>query len=156
MYYILGLNHYIQYVNKKVDLAVFTDFVQYISSLVEKENIELIAEEFNEDCLELNHVHRSILQLIGEETSTRHLFMDPVQSMRTHLGIPSGQRDEDLILAHKMREAYWLKLIKQQPEANILLCIGASHVDSFKGLLTNEGYPFVVMDSYWHQKDFQK
>lgn len=156
MYYLLGLNHYIQYVNKKIGLPVFTEFVQSVSTLIEEYHIELIAEEFNEDCLELNHVHRSVLQLVCEENSAIHLFVDPIQAIRNSLGIPSAQREEDLTEAYQLREEYWFNQLQLQTAENVLICIGASHIDSFSKLLLEKKRDFIVLDPYWHQNVFEK
>lgn len=156
MYYILGINHYIQYVNKEIHLDLFTEFVQFVSEIVEDKDIAVIAEEFNEDCLVLNHVQRSVLQLISEEASVGHLFIDPTQSVRTALGIPNPQTDESLTAAYQVRERYWLDQIALHHDKNILICIGASHVKSFTTLLEHEGRAYQMIDPYWREELFHQ
>ncbi len=40
MYYILGINHYIQYLNKEINIEVFTEFVAFVLEILEKKILQ--------------------------------------------------------------------------------------------------------------------
>ncbi len=156
MYYILGINHYIQYVNKQIPIQLFSEFVSYVSNMIDAKDISMIAEEFNEDCLELNHVKHSVLQLISEEASIAHRFVDPPQKVRTALGMTITWLDDenDKDLSTRKRERYWLNQIEAHKSENILVCIGASHVKPFTNLLEENMLEYCIMDTYWRENAF--
>ncbi len=83
----------------------------------------MIAEEFNEDCLELNHVRRSVLQLIAEEASVLHQFVDPTQTVRNCPRYSQSPNEESVVAAYKIRERYWFNQMAVHGGENILVCI---------------------------------
>ena len=138
--FLIGIDHHIQYLresdspNKETIINGFSDF---IIENINKFNITLLAEEFSEELLPLNHVKESVLQSISSQQKISHLFCDPNTEERRINNISNTD--------HNKREKFWFNRLIPQDHLNILFLCGDDHIYSFSKLLTKNNFSVVIL-----------
>lgn len=140
MLYLIPVNHGVQYYggygNDEDEQARFKKF---LIGFVNKNEIDLIAEEFNEDAVEAWNADGATCEDVADECDVEHRFCDPGLEERKELRVAADDMDGD---GWDVREKYWFSQIKDELYDNetIVFVCGADHVDSFTQLLSDEGY----------------
>jgi len=140
--YLVGVDHRLQWIPdsegfewEKV-ISGFTTFVYEKCDLLE---IDLIAEEFSEYLVELNHAQDATARRAAREMGIPHLFCDPDPRERQEFGV---ENDDD-------REREWLRRIIDSGKSRILFVCGDDHLKSFQALLIGAGHNGVIVGSNW-------
>lgn len=154
MFLLLGLNHLLQYKNASIPAILFEEFSQSLVDIQSQYNIEYIVEEYNEDCLILNNIKQSFLQEFSSQHDLGHRFIDPTLQERIKLGIASPHYDLEYEKAYQVREAWWYEHMLDLSEHNVLVCIGAHHIESFENLLNTHLQNYLTLCNYWHETSF--
>lgn len=152
---LVGTNHTIQ------RDFVRTDFTDYISALVSKYDVKIIAEEIDTNSVPAN---------IAKKLNLGYVVIEPTLQERTSLGIPSLGVIENSIfmdfddcsskeaqselslrkeLVFRSRENEWLKRITTQQSFPILIIFGANHFQPFSELLRQNGFEVVDECPLW-------
>lgn len=100
-------------------------FINFVHEKCRLLGVDLIAEEFSEYAVELNHAQDSTAKRVAREIRIPHLFCDPNPRERQELGI---QNIAD-------REKEWLRRIIGSGYSHILFICGDDHLESFQSLL---------------------
>lgn len=134
--YLVGVDHQVQHNGPTMiperEKAI-SDFCHFLEATAKEFRISLMAEEFNEDALEMSLATKSTVQQIAERLGLKHKYCDPTKNTRTQLGL---HNDRDL------REEYWLSCLNDYVEAErILFVCGAEHLGTFHQKLTLKGLP---------------
>ena len=138
--YMVGVDHQVQHNGPTMiperEKAI-SDFYHFLEATAKELRISLMAEEFNEDALEISLATKSTVQQIAKRLGLKHKYCDPTRNTRTQLGI---HNDRDL------REEYWLSCLNDAVEAErILFVCGADHLDTFSQKLTHKGLPVIIL-----------
>lgn len=138
--YLVGVDHQVQHNGPTMiperEKAI-SDFCDFLEAKSKELRISVMAEEFNEDALELSRASKSTVQQIAERLGLKHLYCDPTKNMRIKLGI---HNDRDL------REEYWLSCLNDYIKAErILFVCGLEHLDTFHQKLTLKGLPAIKL-----------
>ncbi|TSA01622.1 MAG: hypothetical protein D4R81_05920 [Nitrospiraceae bacterium] len=138
--YLVGVDHQVQH-NGPIMIPerekAISDFCHFLEATAKEFHISLMAEEFNEDALEMSLATKSIVQQIAERLGLKHKYCDPTKNTRTQLGL---HNDRDL------REEYWLSCLNDYVEAErILFVCGTDHLDTFSKKLTRKGLPAILL-----------
>ncbi len=140
--YLVGVNHRIQYTNNgcgpewRADIQALED---YLVSKATELNIELLAEEFNQEGFERNSATGCTVRDAAQRCEKLHLFCEPTSSERENLGINTPD----------MRENTWLERIKDSEASSILFVCGDDHLKSFSEKLEAQGIEAVVLSQGW-------
>ncbi len=155
MIYIVGCYHRHQWFGIKESKHP-VDLTAFIESFLEDHNIDLIAEEFNEECIDFT-VKKVVCVEIADKHEIEHLYIEPTYDERE----ANDMLGEDALLKareennwsdekfekqtnidHGKRERYWLDVIEEDHDSDseILVICGNKHVDSFGNLLEEERY----------------
>ena len=89
MILLIGVNHRVQYVSKNTDLDLVKKFIEYLENVTSANDVELIAEEFNQEALLMNDTNICVARNVSKELEVEHRFCDPDSSERAKIGIPS-------------------------------------------------------------------
>lgn len=163
---LVGTNHEHQLIGyKDGETQVFGS---YLSSLCDSEYIDLLAEELNEEAIELWKAQDSIARRLAVERKIDHIFCDPDSSERRALGILTyeelrtksnygrvltNEQDECLKRDEKSywpkREDFWLRKIQANSPSRCLFVLGSNHVQSFSTLLSSHGISAEVKTCKW-------
>lgn len=154
MFLLLGLNHLLQYKNSNISTTLFDEFSRSLIEIQSQYNIQYIVEEYNEDCLLLNNIKQSFLQEFSKQHHLNHRFIDPTLQERIKLGIASPHYDLEYLKSYKVREDWWYEHILDLSEHNVLVCIGAHHIESFEKLLNEHLQKTLTLYKYWHEASF--
>jgi len=140
--YLVGVDHRIQWIPDSPSLEweiVILDFIKFINEKCNLLGIDLIAEEFSEHVIELNHAQDSTARHTAREIGIPHLFSDPNPHERQELGIKNNAD----------REKEWLRRIINSGNSRILFICGDDHLESFKSLLNSAGHNAEILASNW-------
>ena len=172
MIYLIGVDHiksqweYQNGSNKKF----VSSFTNILRRHVKRLNVTVVAEEFNQECLDQQDVKISTAQRVAEEFCIKHIFCEPPAKERIKLGIlskeeisqqlfhkelwqiPDDTLEQQLINGNHQkyfakREQYWLDKIKDLKEKRILFICGRSHIESFKKLLEEHEFKVSILSS---------
>jgi hypothetical protein len=132
MVFLLGVDHQVQQ-NRKNPLTPY--FIEYAESVCQKQQIQLIAEEFSKEALKLSRVKTTTVFDLAARLGLPHLYCDPTTDERKRLGI-GGQSN--------MREQVWLTRLNKHLDLNILFICGSTHLISFSTLLRATSIPVRV------------
>ncbi len=179
MVYIIGVDHLIQYDNTIVPEHLYHQFTDLIKSVVNKNSISLIAEEFSVEAItSVYHAERGILQETAADLGVFHRYCDPEENDRIKIGIPyyAEIRDQvkkkykilqEFILDDSLRatvkretmelskqywsrrEEFWLQCIIDYTDMNVLFVCGHDHVDRFRTLIIKKGIQSSIIDPFW-------
>jgi hypothetical protein len=166
--FVVGTNHGIQRGESLKD-----DFKSYVTHLCLANNINVIAEEINDDA------EYVVAKDVCEELSICHKIIDPnprdydrlgvteyhkivYEIMRRHdlelspsidNGSPQKALDEfesrKRVEHHRPREIEWLRRIQENDTWPVLVICGADHFDSFYKLLLQNGIKTTRADPNW-------
>ena len=158
MIYLIGLNHALQHDGKppydgpsmEILRSLRQAFAQYLREIILSLNLKCIAEEFNEDALQMSCASQSIAKSVAIDLGICHLYCDPDHSKRSSLGIVNKGQKEDF----SKREKYWLNVMQSNNVGDALFLCGADHVNSFQNLLAEHGYRANVVIEYYKQSYF--
>ena len=155
MVYLIGCYHRHQWFGIKESKHP-VELMGYIEIFLEDHEIDLIAEEFNEDCLDFS-VKKIVCVEVANKYEIDHKYIEPTYDERTENDILG----EDALLEEQKendwsdeelqkhidedfakRERFWLNTIEEDydTESDILVVCGNAHIDSFSDLLIQEGY----------------
>lgn len=139
-FYIFGINHKIQYHRLGIDddrLPMINEWRHAIHELWQKENIDLLSEEFSKELCVSNNVEKSVLEQLAGELEIQHLFFLINDFDRKKLNIESKN--------HDARENIWLERILNTSCKNIVVAIGQEHVSGFSSKAKNLGISCVAL-----------
>lgn len=147
MIYIVGVNHSIQHTENPDTVNLAKRFECYLRGVVGRLNIDVIAEEFNRQCLQTTKY--SIAERLALELRLPHRYCDPGYEERAKLGIPN--RLETAILVKKrlgINDERKLDLIKLE---NRLRGDGnlASEISILEDCIAKKYWP--VREEYWYK-----
>lgn len=140
--YLVGADHRIQWIPNSPSLeweGAISGFINFVHEKCDLLGIDLIAEEFSEYAVELNHAQDSTAKRAARETGIPHLFCDPNPHERQELGI---QNNAD-------REKEWLRRIMSSGNSRILFICGDDHLKSFQSLLIDAGHNAEIVGINW-------
>jgi hypothetical protein len=142
--YIIGVYHVVQHLSKgsstrKKELV--EEFVAYLKRNLSSLDIQLIAEEFSTEALQLSNVKYSTAEKVADQAGLIHLFCDPTTEERNNFGIKRND--------YAAREWFWADRLKSRTETNILFICGETHIASFTNLLQQNGYAVTILSRAW-------
>jgi hypothetical protein len=160
MIYLIGVNHALQHdgnpphggPSMEILRSLRQEFSHYLKEIILSLNLNCIAEEFNEDALQMSCASKSIAKSVALDLDICHLYCDPDKSERLSLGIVNTGQSEDF----SKREKYWLTVIQSNNVGDTLFLCGADHVKSFHNLLAEHEYKSKVVIEYYKQSCFNK
>ncbi len=163
MIYLFGIWHNYQCYGEGND-----DKADLLKGAVEKAiddyDIEVIAEEFNEDSFNNPDNSTTVLQSVEQENKNlKHIFCEMSASERSENKIPNrNQITHDLFMNdeeateeaikeeerkyYPQREAYWFSILSDYTDYNVLFLCGADHIPSFETLLDEESVDNEVLE----------
>jgi len=167
--YLLGTNHANQMIGCKYGKA--EEFLKYLHHIKSKiKDIDLVAEELNEEALELWNATDSACRIFANSFNLPHLYCDPNLKERNTLGIKSETEIRDKLGYGKclnveqdnevqsriasyfdLREDFWLKRILHSNRNQCLFIFGTSHFDSFSKLLQSKNIESIEITRNWGQ-----
>lgn len=171
MFYIVGINHSVQF--KKDEFSL--NFLSFIRDIIINYNIEFIAEEWSEDADRLWKVKESNLSSLSKELNKPLIQFEPNEIDKNKFGImtqmdvqktvelyiPTLKTIEDIKKResereklkkknYKAREKYWLEKIKPYLNRNTLVVCGNDHIDTFCELLLKHNFNYSVLSKdFW-------
>ena len=140
--YLVGVDHRIQYTNSscghewRADIQAFEDYLVYKANELE---VELLAEEFNQEGVERNNATGCTVRDAAKRSSKRHLFCEATMYEKQSQGIDTPDK----------REHIWLSKLKDSETESILLVCGDSHLSSFSEKLNAEGVRTEILSNGW-------
>jgi len=143
MVFIIGVDHRIQWIPRKCGQGwaeKIEEFMRYIAQQCQEQQVDLIAEEFNEEAVKLSNAEDSTARRVAGELSHSHLFCDPDSKEREELGASDCER----------RENEWLRRLKFSGCERVLFICGDKHVDTFVEKLKAGGENLeIVSRGFW-------
>lgn len=144
-------------------------FLHYLKHVYHDINdIDLIAEELNEEALNLWKATDSACRIFAQSMKLMHHYCDPNSHERHLLGIETdleirtrlgygklltidqdNQVQLELIKYFSVREKFWLANLLSFDCKKCLFVFGKTHFDSFSKLLSSSGILFEELDRNW-------
>ena len=161
---LVGTSHAYQRGGESCSPSELIAFQDFIYSLCQKWQIELVTEEMSQGALEERGLTDSTVKQVVSSNSIRHKYIDPDREQRKGLGITENsdikvqgvfqewsdaEIERRIGVEYKKRESLWLwslLLIDQWP--SLFVC-GSEHVDSFSKLLQNSQIVVHIGASDW-------
>jgi hypothetical protein len=140
--FLVGVDHRIQYTNLACGpewLLEIKTFKLYLKNQAADLNVDLLAEEFNEELVAKNSATKSTVRDAANQSGCRHLFCDPNRA----------ERKEKRIDSNDQREMFWLERITASNARRVLFVCGNDHVNTFTEKLRNEGFDVSVLTCGW-------
>nr|VFJ87472.1 MAG: hypothetical protein BECKLFY1418A_GA0070994_1001128 [Candidatus Kentron sp. LFY]VFK18236.1 MAG: hypothetical protein BECKLFY1418C_GA0070996_104017 [Candidatus Kentron sp. LFY] len=154
--YLIGVHHSIQHnggnLQKIPGLSALREQFQYYLIKATKElRISVLAEEFNEDALEIFNASESLAKSIAQRFGISHVFCEPSLQTRSSLGFTKQLQKKH----HVIRELLWYdKIIDYKGQRIIFIC-GANHIPTFTKLVRKKGQHATVLTSYYGRGFFE-
>jgi hypothetical protein len=164
--YLLGTNHRHQVIG--CPEGRYVEFSELLRREVREHRLQAIAEELNDEAIQLWQGTGSVARAVSQDLGIRHVYCDPTSTERLALGIPSLQelrtkfgygrvlthiQDEHLAAEQATywprREAHWLSCLKPLRTCNFLFVLGSSHMESFSKLLESEEIGYITLHTRW-------
>jgi hypothetical protein len=140
--YIVGVNHRIQWWPSSPG-AEWTkrllEFQGYLEDACGCLQIELLAEELNEEALRISNSRRCTGQSVANSRGISHRFCDPDSKERNSLGVSCDEQ----------RMRIWLQRIVAAEGNRVLFLCGDDHVGEFATLLQKEGHQVQTLSQGW-------
>ncbi len=139
--FIIGVNHRIQYTKTNYKLEWKNEICSFSDYLAEKAtllNVDLIAEEFNDEAIHKNDASTCTVRDTAKRISRKHLFLDPDSRER-----PASFTSKEEKMEY--REDEWLRRIKIIDSSVFIIVCGDAHVDSFAAKLDKAGYDVEIL-----------
>lgn len=134
MLYLIGVNHVVQFdepsraTNSKIVREKRASFKAHVSEMIEKFNITVLAEEFNDEAKKKWGVSETTLEKFRRTKAIeQHRFCAP--------GGP---------------ENIWLSKIDDCKNKNVLFVCGGDHLEAFRKILTTAGFNVEVAPNSWN------
>ena len=138
-------------------------FEKYLLEYCQQEQIDLIAEELNDEAIIKRKAEDSVARHVARQLNVRHLFCDPDSGQRRALGIPSFREilaglgphpDIDLAEAKErdawpLRERVWLDRLREIPFNACVMILGSQHVKSFQSFSRSDAWEVAVVERKW-------
>jgi len=169
MIYILGINdHHYQAINPNNN-PYERAFRNYILNHVRAKNIDHLAEEMNDECLQReNGAEESVCRKIANDLGKSHTMCEPNTLEKQQIGYVDKSWVE-FVSEHEtgcnkkinaaftefhkkqwpIRENFWLVKIQPHFGGNVLLVCGANHANRFSELLKSKGIKNRVICKRW-------
>jgi hypothetical protein len=186
--YLIGVNHAVQFKSALSQLfsesesvrATREAFKAHVAEMIDKLQIEVLAEEFSEkgkrepqeretalddqseramfETAVARCNYETVLEQLREAKGIEHRFCDPDTKERKALGIevdPQKETESDW----RKREQVWLSLIADCKLRRVLFVCGDNHYDAFAELLENNGFSvrrgahYDISDEEFHDLD---
>src|SRR3972149_3556380 len=147
---LIGVNHKIQHGHPEEEtdekIRTVRKFAAYLKDVVNTYNISMLAEEFNRERCEANHVAYSTVQAIADVLKIAHLFCEPSSTEKQKEGIRKTDADYD-----EKRELFWLKKLMDNtnPSMKVVFVCGYKHLDTFKAKLETSGIRTEILSRGW-------
>lgn len=164
--HLIGLNHAHQL--EGYEHGAFEVFGQYLTKFCVNANIDLLAEELNQEAVTLWRAKESVARTVATRLSINHLFCDPTLVDRRCLGILPPKEiasnlgygrcrtsEQEAILTAEekktwsIREQFWLEQLGTVCFQECAFILGSSHVETFSALLTTKGIQVHVAHRLW-------
>jgi hypothetical protein len=141
--YLIGVNHLVQHEAPSVKIVreKRVAFRTYVSEVIQKLNISILAEEFSEEAKMKSHVSETTLEQLGKAKEIEYRSCDPTSIQREEKGIKKSDWDK--------REEVWLSRIKDCKNRNVLFVCGDDHVEAFGQKLIAAGFDVEYAPKYW-------
>ena len=146
MVYLFGLDHRIQFLSTNLPESEFYKFKEVVIGNLNILDIDIIAEEFNEDCLSKHRISKTVLQEISINKNIEHIFIEPSIKIQNELGIDTLMKMNKKRAAFAMREKHWYSVLMNKFDSNILCFVGSSHIISFSKLLRENNQCFEIIN----------
>lgn len=166
MFYIVGINHSVQF--KKDEFSL--NFLSFIRDIIINYNIEIIAEEWSEDADRLWKIKESNLSSLSRELNKPLIQFEPKEIDKNKFGIMTKTDIKEAIELYipvlkvmddiekreserkklekqnyQPREKYWLEKIKHHSNQNTLIICGNDHINTFSKLLLENNFDFSIL-----------
>lgn len=163
MYYLVGVTHSFQCANNE-NQHIPNIFKEILRDYCAEYDIDCIAEEYSNEAETRNGCTEVICRVVANELNIHHVFIDPSREERAQRGIADDgviefsqslhgwsdtELENQLRINTRKREQVWLDTIENicSEHADILVVMGANHIDSFSGLLnSNEDAYQIIAD----------
>jgi hypothetical protein len=144
MLYLIGVNHIQQHESTRHNLSKLVRdkravFNAHVLEVIEKLDIAILAEEFNEEAKKRWGVSETTLEQIGKAKGIEYRPCDPDSIEKQRLGIEVDPKKETQSDRDK-RERVWLSRIQDCKDKNVLFVCGDDHFKPFVEKLIAEGF----------------
>ncbi len=175
MIYIVGVCHEVQFINETSNLPLIGNFANHIIETIKRNNITILAEEWSEQALKAWGSNTDTLRTIAKKLEIEHIFCDPDDAERKKIGYPTRQdmrktlnlpstfnTETDLEEANKkikeeerkfypIREKYWLEILGDKIQEDILFVCGDDHIKTFPEQIMKYNVKFsIVSNNVWN------
>ena len=140
--YLIGVDHRIQYTNAscgpewKADIKALED---YLADKAVELNVDLLAEEFNEEYLVRNHSTGCTVRDAAGRVEKQHIFCEP----------DAAEREAKKLNTPDLRESFWLDRLLKSGASSLLFVCGDDHLKSFSKKLNAAGFETTILSENW-------
>ena len=140
--YLIGVVHRIQYTNASCGLEWRADIKALEDYLADKAlelNVDLLAEEFNEEYLVRNHATGCTVRDAAGRVEKQHIFCEP----------DAAEREAKKLNTPDLRESFWLDHLLKSGASSLLFVCGDDHLKSFSKKLNAAGFETTILSENW-------
>jgi hypothetical protein len=143
MVYLIGVNHLVQHdaPRAKIVREKRVTFKGHVLEVIDKLDISILAEEFNEEAKQNCGVSETTLEQFGKAKGIEYRACDPTSIEREEKGIENADWDK--------REEIWLSRINDCKNSNVLFVCGDDHFESFRKKLIAAGFDVEDAPKCW-------
>lgn len=140
--YLIGVDHRIQYTNAscvaewRADIKALED---YLADKAVELNVDLLAEEFNEEYIVRNHATGCTVRDAAGRVEKQHVFCEP----------DDAEREAKKLNTPDLRESFWLVRLLKSGASSILFVCGDDHLTSFSNKLNAAGFETTILSENW-------
>ena len=148
--YLIGVSHAVQFKSEWAQMGLGEEservqatreaFKTHVAAMINKHNIEVLAEEFSRTAKKKWGVSKTELeQISNEDKGINHRLCDPEGDEKEALGIevdPNKETESDW----RKREQFWLSRIVDCKDRRVLFVCGRNHTNAFEELLESNGF----------------
>ena len=140
--YLIGVHHRIQYTNAscgpewRTDIKALED---YLADKAVELNVDLLAEEFNEEYLVQNHATGCTVRDAAGRVEKQHIFCEP----------DAAEREAKKLNTPDLRESFWLDCLLKSGASSLLLLCGDDQLKSFSKKLNAAGFETTILSGNW-------
>lgn len=175
MVHLIGVEHRVQYKSPHwIVTQTHRNNWDHYSSIVEQSIREIqpsvVAEELNQEILEKHNHAESLLLSIKNSfemlngRNVKHIFAEPCSAQKYQIqykedcavrriisGIESQDPNDELVWAHMaahqypIREQFWIDMIEDHLNSDVLFVCGDAHIDTFPMLLERKDIAYKVI-----------
>lgn len=166
--FLVGVNHAHQIFKASCPVGRPWEFLENLRQFALTTGCNALGEEMSEAALPEMGANGSVTAKLAEELGMPHMFCDPSRPEREELAIPSEAQLRMLLNLGRVlnrteqnrldwegrkhwpvREAFWLRKLRELGSSRVLFVLGSDHVETFTTLLVRERFWASCMVARW-------